>query len=142
MSQSVRGRSRFGRTGRDLDQSVVIWTNALCCTQVFVVTSPVRQYAAFAGLVTVIAGCCAAKCCILAFVIAGPMHRACTKAELGTCILVSLGLHSSCAHCSLHPSCVLAFWLHGACTLTTQGQHSNCMGPTLLPHACIPQWLH
>ena len=62
-------------TGRDLDQSVVIWTNALCCAQAFVITSPVRQYAACAGLVTVIAGCCAAKCCIWALVIAGPMQQ-------------------------------------------------------------------
>ena len=70
------------------------------------------------------------------------MHKACTIAELGTCILVALGRHSSCAHRSLHPCCVLAFWLHGACILTAQGQHSNCMGPTFLRHACIPQWLH
>ena len=56
-------------------RSVVIWTNAVCCTQVFVITRRVRQYAAFAGLVTVIAGCCAAICCIWAFVIAGPMQQ-------------------------------------------------------------------
>ena len=33
------------------------------------------------------------------------LHRACIIAELGTCILVALALHSSCAHCSLHCIC-------------------------------------
>ena len=38
-------------------------------------TSPVRQDAACAGFVTVIAGCCAAICCMWAFVITGRMQQ-------------------------------------------------------------------
>ena len=82
-----------------------------------VITGPVQQYAGYANPVH-----CNCKLCAATRIIA----------ELGTCILVALALHSSCAHCSLHPRCVLAFWLHGACTLTIQGQHSNLHGAYII----------
>ena len=97
----------------------MIRTNALCCTQVFVITSPVRQYAAFAGLVTVIAGCCAAICCIWAFVIAGPMQQYAAyagpahsnhKPDVATCGIWALCEHRLYLGLCEHRLCAAICW--------------------------------
>ena len=99
-------------------------------------SSPVRQYAACAGLVTVIAGCCAAKCCIWAFIIAGPMQQYAAyagpahrnhKPYVATCVMWALVIkgpvqqyagyarpvHCTCKLCAVI-CCIWAFVITGS----------------------------